>query len=327
MCCTTVPLRRVVGYLAVALVASTWHGARADDPTYVETTGYKEVLAAVSRLKSEGAKLSAAVREKLAAEGQSLIKLEESYKPGTRPLQQETKRSEAKSKALDDEVKALEDRRKTLEGDPNRTQAQVDAYNDARADLISRLDKHDEYVKDLNSRIDADNERLEKTYAAFVDRVNAAFSALPPAMQVSPAKLTQVISDAAESNKTDCANSVAAVASSFGIKELTGKRANLQIDFMQKNWSAITPAKAQELANQGRFVVAGRKDGGHGHVAVVVPGSVDKKYSHPKLAGGALPAEGSSTPGTAYSKEGQTVNWVWNLKKIKVSEIKYYSPK
>jgi hypothetical protein len=137
--------------------------------------------------------------------------------------------------------------------------------------------------------------------------------------------LTETISNLADANKTDCANSVAAVAETLGITDLNGKRANEQIQHMEDNWKKVTPAEAQELANQGKLAVAGVKnDGGHGHVALAVPGSVDERFKHPKLAGGSYNSSDPSKPGAAYSKDGQTVNYVWRKSKIK--DIQYYTP-
>ena len=61
---------------------------------------------------------------------------------------------------------------------------------------------------------------------------------------------------------------------------LSGMLANDMIDYWNNNpmWDPITMSEAQNLANQGNFVVAGWKNyDGHGHVVVVVPG--EEEYS------------------------------------------------
>lgn len=59
-------------------------------------------------------------------------------------------------------------------------------------------------------------------------------------------------------------------------KELNNKRANDMIDHCDNNplkWEPIEMSKAQELANQGWFIMAGWKaPTGSGHVVVIVPG-------------------------------------------------------
>lgn len=142
-------------------------------------------------------------------------------------------------------------------------------------------------------------------------------------------KLQTLIAEAAEKNKTDCANSVAAAAEALGVTGLKGKRANDQIDFMKANWDTLTPKEAQDAANMGRLAVAGRKDTPHGHVAIVVPGASDKRFGHghPNLAGGSLDPDHPSEPGRAYSTDGKTIGKIWNLNEVELTEISYYSPK
>jgi len=145
----------------------------------VVTSNYSEVHAALSRLQTEGGRLHPGVRQELIAAGQALVDLEESYKPGTRPLQQETIRANDTSNSLNDEGRRLEARADALRGDPNRTQGQIDAFYSDLNDYYNRQSAHNSYVADLNSRIDADNRSLESYYAAYVQRVSAAFAAAP----------------------------------------------------------------------------------------------------------------------------------------------------
>ena len=68
----------------------------------------------------------------------------------------------------------------------------------------------------------------------------------------------------------------------FGTNDLDGKRANDMVKYWQNNpshWEQISVSEAQQLANEGYFVVAGwiNPSGGSGHVVVVVPG--EETYS------------------------------------------------
>lgn len=69
----------------------------------------------------------------------------------------------------------------------------------------------------------------------------------------------------------------------FGSNELDGKKANDMVRYWQNNpshWEQISMSQAQQLANEGYFVVAGwinPNSGESGHVVVVVPG--EESYS------------------------------------------------
>lgn len=68
----------------------------------------------------------------------------------------------------------------------------------------------------------------------------------------------------------------------FNNKELNGMVANQMVRYWQNSshWTSISMSQAQELANQGYFVVAGwiNPSGESGHVVVIVPG--EETYSN-----------------------------------------------
>ena len=103
--------RRMALIIVTVLAGNAWQIAEGQHPKYIETTAYPGVLAAVSRLTSEGSKLDAASRQQLIAAGQAIITLEESYKRGAHPLMVESDRADATTKALDDEASALATRK------------------------------------------------------------------------------------------------------------------------------------------------------------------------------------------------------------------------
>jgi cell wall-associated NlpC family hydrolase len=78
-----------------------------------------------------------------------------------------------------------------------------------------------------------------------------------------------------DAHKSDCSGYVRAVAADLGIP-LHGF-ANQLVDYWSRSPSWVTlgndAARASELAAQGYFVVAGKKEKeGHGHVVIIVPG-------------------------------------------------------
>jgi hypothetical protein len=183
---TSVASRALVVALLLAFVASSWRRVVADDETYAETRFYRDVLSAISRLQNEGAGLDAGVRQRLIAEGESLVDLENSYRPGTTPIQQEIKQSNATSQSLASERQGLEGRRNALAANPNRTQAQIDALQADINDFNGRLNAHNSQSENLTSRVDADTQRLQSTYSAYANRVGEALSAAPT-QQAPPA--------------------------------------------------------------------------------------------------------------------------------------------
>lgn len=71
----------------------------------------------------------------------------------------------------------------------------------------------------------------------------------------------------------NCSGAVKHFAKSLGIY-LPDRKANELIEYMQANWVVVTAAQAQDYADKGRFVVAGKKDATNGHVVVVLPGGM-----------------------------------------------------
>jgi len=104
------------------------------------------------------------------------------------------------------------------------------------------------------------------------------------------AKLTQLCNEGVKSptfkpveSVTYCNCFVAYVARGFGFRGFDGLMANQIIDRMKDaaDFALVAPKAAQDLANDGRLVIAGLKGEvmqnghlDHGHVAVVYPGSM-----------------------------------------------------
>lgn len=108
----------------------------------------------------------------------------------------------------------------------------------------------------------------------------------------------------------------------FNTTELKNMRANDMVKYWQNNpqhWEKIEMVKAQSLANQGFFVVAGYiNPNGSGHVVVVVPG--EEGYS--KNWGGAIP--NVMDTGRNMRTESQTINYSFNKSLIPYVEFYKY---
>jgi hypothetical protein len=75
--------------------------------------------------------------------------------------------------------------------------------------------------------------------------------------------------------QADCSGYLKQVAAKLGVA-LPNVQANGIIDYLSgsADWMQIgnDANRASQMAGEGSFVVAGLKEGGHGHVAIVVPG-------------------------------------------------------
>jgi len=91
-----------------------------------------------------------------------------------------------------------------------------------------------------------------------------------------------------------CSGCVKYMAGAVGV-DLPDDDANALIDYMAANWTVVTKDQAQAYADQGRFVVAGKKDTPHGHIVVVLPGG-------PVESGGYVSDRGRSRGQTLPSK-------------------------
>lgn len=125
---------------------------------------------------------------------------------------------------------------------------------------------------------------------------------------------------AAKANPSACNQSVAQVARGYGRTDLDGKLANEQVTHMQENWQTVDARTAQDMANRGDLVVAGLAGSGHGHVAVVTPGSggvaPDGNF-YPNVTGGAM------NP-VAYSEGNKTAGQVWS--RANRGSVEYFTP-
>jgi hypothetical protein len=151
----------------------------------------------------------------------------------------------------------------------------------------------------------------------------------PNPNRFDPAHLADVAKQATKKHANNCSGSVREAAKMLGIK-LLGQQANNQVDYMAKNWRQVSMEEAKQLADQGVFVVVGRKHYPHGHVAIVVPGSgllspdpvTGQKRLWPNVAGGALGRGGRI--GRSYSEGNKTVRQVWP--KSMLSGVRFYTP-
>lgn len=142
-------------------------------------------------------------------------------------------------------------------------------------------------------------------------------------------RLKQVAIQAAKNHRRNCSGSVREAALKLGIDlsvKTVGPQANHQVDYMEKNWKKVSMEEAKELAEQGFFVVAGRKDRPHGHVTIVVKGPgvtrpdpvTGRPRVWPNIAGGSL---GS---GSGYSEGNKTILNAWFRRQL--SQVQYYTP-
>jgi len=153
-----------------------------------------------------------------------------------------------------------------------------------------------------------------------------------PGAVATPRELAERARRAARAHPTDCSSSTAQVADDYGITALNNlPTANKQVQYMQNpenGWRTVTAEEAQDLANQGYLVIAGRAEpNGIGHVAVVVPGQMVQSgdgNSYPLVAGGALDSNNPGVPGAAYSENGHGVNHAWSRRHRQ--EVEYYVP-
>lgn len=94
--------------------------------------------------------------------------------------------------------------------------------------------------------------------------------------------------DTGELAKSFCNIAVTRVCEEYGITAFRGLMANEICDYMDKHWKEINGRQANGLANDGVICIAGQKEAGHGHVALVYPGamvwSAKWKYECPTLA-------------------------------------------
>ena len=116
-----------------------------------------------------------------------------------------------------------------------------------------------------------------------------------------------------EAHKSDCSGYVRAVAHDLGVP-LSGL-ANQLVDHWNKGggWMKLSgPLDASIKATQGYLVVAGKKEKGHGHVVVVVPGH----SSHNDAMGywGMLHHVG---------KKDQGLGWAWKRSELK--SVSYFA--
>lgn len=110
----------------------------------------------------------------------------------------------------------------------------------------------------------------------------------------------------AKDGKTFCNMSVNHICGRMGYDKMKGMVANQMVDFLKRSeeWTQITMSAAQDLANQGCIVIAGKQEDPHGHVVVIRPGleeySGKWQLKAPKIA---------QVGGTSYI--GKTLAWAF----------------
>jgi cell wall-associated NlpC family hydrolase len=117
--------------------------------------------------------------------------------------------------------------------------------------------------------------------------------------------------------KSDCSGFVRAVARELGVT-LSGQ-ANDIVDQMETGpWSELANGlEARDKATTGYFVLAALEDDPHGHVAVVVPGELNRgKY--PTAYWGSLGSTG---------RKAATINWCWDRTDRDKVTYAYYTSK
>ena len=111
----------------------------------------------------------------------------------------------------------------------------------------------------------------------------------------------------------------------FGSNELDGKKANDMVRYWQNNpshWEQISVSQAQQLANEGYFVVAGwinPNSGRSGHVVVVVPG--EESYS------GMWGCDVPTVMDTGLNKRTSGTSIAYSFDKRKISGVKFFKYK
>ena len=110
----------------------------------------------------------------------------------------------------------------------------------------------------------------------------------------------------------------------FGKNDLDGKRANDMVRYWQNNpshWEQISVSQAQQLANEGYFVVAGwiNPSGKSGHVVVVVPG--EESYS------GMWGCDVPTVMDTGQNKRTSGTSIAYSFDKRKISGVKFFKYK
>ncbi len=134
-------------------------------------------------------------------------------------------------------------------------------------------------------------------------------------------------------NPNDCNAATKKAAENNGSKVPDGQNANDTIDKMnadKDNYQRVSPAQAQQAANDGKFVVAGQQGSSHGHLGAVVPGPLTTahKRDYPQVASGSL---GTDNPTGGGFSVGRPANTVFGGQRGDIvapgNEIGYWIPK
>ena len=100
----------------------------------------------------------------------------------------------------------------------------------------------------------------------------------------------------------------------WGFKGFTGMLANQIVDRMKNapDFAEVGPDAAQNLANDGRMVIAGFKNDPHGHVSAIYPGTC--VYSGKWRCNAPMSVnvgKRNGLMGTNYAYQTPPIYWVW----------------
>jgi hypothetical protein len=132
-----------------------------------------------------------------------------------------------------------------------------------------------------------------------------------------PTICAEIFSANANNCQTNCSGYLKQVAGKLAVA-LPDQQANELVDALStiSGWQQLgnDARKASDLAGQGCFVVAGLKEAGHGHVAVVVPGWATQGF--PIGYWGSL-------KGAAYAGANKSLTWAWTRPDLAL--VKYFA--
>lgn len=119
--------------------------------------------------------------------------------------------------------------------------------------------------------------------------------------------------------ETMCNLAVNYVCSRLGYDKFKGMVANQIVDYMRRKpeeWEPVEMSRAQDLANEGRLLLAGIQEDIHGHVVVIRPGieEFSGKWSARAPKAGNVGATSAMGKSIAWAFGGPTPPEIWMLK-------------
>lgn len=171
--------------VVVGMIALQINYVQGQDPTFLPTPELNEAKEAFNRLEQVGNEFRNETYQKLLAEGKEILALAQQYYEGKMPLSNEVKEATAKSARLSQEAQDLDQRIRAFNNNPKGTQEEADTLNNESRNLNERMNAHNEYVeKDLNVRVKANNKKVIELYVEFVRKANKFLVAVVDASAV-----------------------------------------------------------------------------------------------------------------------------------------------